>query len=72
MQLTVELEREVDGRWIGSVEELPGVHVYGATQDDAIAKVQALAFEVLADEIQHGERDPKTLLSVEFVAAKAA
>ena len=72
MTLTIAFDRETDGRWIASVEELRGVHVYGESQEQAMAKAQALAFEVLADEIQHGERDPKTLLSVEFVAAKAA
>jgi predicted RNase H-like HicB family nuclease len=39
----IELEREADGRWIAEVVELPGVLAYGATQDDAIARVQALA-----------------------------
>ena len=72
MTLTIAFDRETDGRWIASVEELRGVHVYGDSEEQAMAKAQALAFEVLADEIQHGERDPKTLLSVEFVAAKAA
>ncbi len=67
MVLTIELDREHDGRFIASVPELPGVHVYGATADAAIASAQALAFQVLGDEIAHGERDAKTLRDVSFV-----
>jgi len=72
MTLTIAFDRETDGRWIASVEELPGVHVYGDSEEHAMAKAQALAFEVLADEIAHGERGPKTLFTVEFVPTKAA
>jgi predicted RNase H-like HicB family nuclease len=43
MKLTIETERETDGRWIAEVMEIPGVIVYGSTIDEAIAKVQALA-----------------------------
>jgi hypothetical protein len=31
MQLTLEYEREQDGRWLAEVPELPGVIAYGAT-----------------------------------------
>jgi predicted RNase H-like HicB family nuclease len=55
MRLTVNLEREEDGRWIAEVPDLPGVMVYGQTQDDAISKVKALSLRVLADRIDHGE-----------------
>jgi predicted RNase H-like HicB family nuclease len=48
-QFTVEFDREEDGRWIAEVPELPGVMVYGDTQPDALARVKALAFRVLAD-----------------------
>ena len=72
MTLTLTTDRETDGRWIASVEELPGVHVYGASRDQAIASAQALAFEVLADEIEHGERDATDLLIVEFMVTHAS
>lgn len=72
MTLTVTFERETDGRWIASVTELPGVHVYGTSEDDALASVQALALTTLADEIAHGERDPKTLMTLTFAMGKAA
>ena len=45
----VEVEQETDGRWIAEIADLPGVMVYGATADEALAKVQALALRVVAD-----------------------
>ena len=48
MRLTVEFDRETDGRWIASVPELAGVHVYGESRDQALAKVLSLAYSVLA------------------------
>jgi predicted RNase H-like HicB family nuclease len=40
MTLTIEFELEADGRWIAEILELPGVMVYGATRDEALANVQ--------------------------------
>lgn len=48
-KFTVEFDREEDGRWIAEVPELPGVMVYGDTQPEALARVKALAFRVMAD-----------------------
>ncbi|MBN1592399.1 MAG: type II toxin-antitoxin system HicB family antitoxin [Candidatus Coatesbacteria bacterium] len=45
--MNVEVEREVDGRWIAEVPELPGVMQYGQTRDEAVAKTLALALRVL-------------------------
>lgn len=56
---TVEVEREEDGRWIGEVSDLPGVLVYGASRDEAVARAKALAFRVLADRLEHGEQIPQ-------------
>jgi predicted RNase H-like HicB family nuclease len=39
--MRVEIEREDDGRWIAEVPALPGVMVYGATEQEARAKAQA-------------------------------
>ena len=72
MTLTVELDREVDGRWIASVRELPGVHVYGTSSEEAVGKAQGLAFEVIGQEITNGERDPRDVKTVTFVVAQAA
>jgi predicted RNase H-like HicB family nuclease len=64
----IDLEREDDGRWIGEIADLPGVLCYGATRDDAIARVQALALRVLAERLEHAEA-PAELLDVSFRAA---
>jgi predicted RNase H-like HicB family nuclease len=66
--LIMELEREDDGRWIAEIPELPGVMVYGATEDEAMAKVQALALRVMADRLENGEAE-SSLLNIAFRAA---
>ena len=55
VKLTVELDREEDGRIIAEVLELPGVMAYGKTREEAIAKVQALAPHVVAEKLEQGE-----------------
>jgi hypothetical protein len=41
---------------------------YGATRDEAIARVQALALRVLAERLDHGEA-PAEFLNVSFLSA---
>ncbi|MGC2527785.1 MAG: hypothetical protein WA639_08560 [Candidatus Acidiferrum sp.] len=53
----VETEREVDGRWIAEVLDLPGVMAYGSTENEAVASAQALALRVLADRIE-AQKEP--------------
>ena len=50
MELTVEVEREADGRWLCEVMELPGVLAYGVSEAAAIKAVEVLALRVLADQ----------------------
>ena len=64
----IETEQETDGRWIAEVTELSGVMCYGASQDEAIAKVQALALRDVADQLEHDEATGG-LLSISFNAA---
>jgi len=52
--LTVELDREVDGRWIAEIPNLPGVMVYGATKREALRNLYAVALRTLADGVEHG------------------
>jgi len=66
--LTLELDREEDGRYIAEVPDLPGVLAYGATREEATARAQALALRVLADRLEHGEPAPN-LLPLDFRAA---
>jgi predicted RNase H-like HicB family nuclease len=56
LQLRIESEREREsGRWIADVVDLPGVMVYGATCEEAIARAKALAVDVVADRPEHDE-----------------
>lgn len=68
MTLTIELEREDDGRWLAEIATLPGVMCYGADRDEAVAKVQALALRVIAERLEHRET-PAEFLNVSFKAA---
>lgn len=58
MHMTIETEREADGRWLAEVPQLPGVLAYGDTAHAAVARVQALALRVLAEQIDAGELAP--------------
>lgn len=55
MELSIESEREDDGRWLAEVPQLPGCLAYGATREEALSRTQALALRVLADRLEHGE-----------------
>jgi predicted RNase H-like HicB family nuclease len=68
MTFNIEIDREVDGRWIAEVPDLAGVMTYGATREEAVAHVQALALRVIADRLEHNEA-PADLLTVTFRAA---
>ena len=65
MRLSIELDREDDGRWIAEPAELLGVLAYGGTRDQAIAAVERLAIEVVADRIAHGEL-PQSCFNLAF------
>jgi predicted RNase H-like HicB family nuclease len=68
MDFTVEVEQEDDGRWLAEVLEIPGALAYGDSQNEAIAKVKALALRVLADRLEHGETAPE-VVSISFAGA---
>jgi len=57
--MRIDIEQELDGRWIAEIPNLTGVMVYGNTQAEAIFKVKALALRVLADRLEHGESIPE-------------
>ena len=57
MKLTVEFDREEDGRWIADVVDLPGAMAYGATREQALYTAKALALRIIADRLEHGELD---------------
>jgi predicted RNase H-like HicB family nuclease len=58
MNLSIELDREDDGRRIAEALELPGVMTYGRTREEAIGNTERLAIEVLADRIEQGDPPP--------------
>ena len=68
MPFKIEIEQEEDGRWIAEVLGLPGVMVYGRSQDEAKAKVQALALRTLADRLEHGETETEQLNDLFHIA----
>ena len=59
VNLKIETEQEEDGRWIAEIPELPGVMVYGASRDEAVSRVKALALRALADRLENGEAIPQ-------------
>jgi len=62
----VVFDREDDGRWIAEVPDLSGVMVYGKSKQEALLRVQALAYRVIADRI---EEEKKLQNSVKFASA---
>ncbi len=55
-QYKIEIEREEDGRWIAEVPDLPGVMVYGDSEDEAIRHAEALALRTIADRLEHADK----------------
>ena len=49
MRLTIETEREDDGRWLAEVMELAGVMAYGESREAAMKRAKALALRVVAE-----------------------
>ena len=68
VKLTIELDREVDGRWIAEVPEL-NVLLYGDSRPDAIQRAQSAAREIVLDRIAHGELPPDSANAVFDIAA---
>jgi len=59
INLTIELDREVDGRWIAEVPEL-NVLLYGDSKQDAIQRAQSAAREIVLNRIAQGELPPQS------------
>jgi predicted RNase H-like HicB family nuclease len=68
MKLTIELAREIDGRWIAEVPEL-NVLLYGDTKQEAIQRAQSAAREIVLDRIAHGELPPDSANAIFDIAA---
>jgi predicted RNase H-like HicB family nuclease len=61
MKLSIETEREDDGRWIAEIKEIPGAMAYGKDRSEAISRVKAFALRALADRLEHGEDVPEVI-----------
>ena len=68
MKLTIELDREVDGRWIAEVPEL-NILLYGDSRPDAIRRAEAAAREIVLDRIAHAELPPDSANATFDIAA---
>jgi predicted RNase H-like HicB family nuclease len=63
MNLTINLDREIDGRWIAEVPDL-NILLYGDSKQDAIQRAESAAREIVADCIAHGELPADTVNAV--------
>ena len=68
VKLTIDLDQEIDGRWIAEVPEL-NVLLYGNSKSDAIQKAQSAAREIVLDRIAHGELPPDSAQTTFDLAA---
>ena len=67
MHLTIELDREEDGRWIADIPEL-NVLLYGQTKESAIEAAKQAAREIIADRVSRGLL-PAEAAQAEFAVA---
>ena len=61
MKLTVEFDRETDGRWIAEIPEVPGAMAYGDIEEEAKAKAYALALYAVADDVERSNEIPDSI-----------
>lgn len=59
LHFSIETEKEMDGRWIAEISEIPGVLTYGKTERQAKAKAYALALRVIADRVEQSKSVPE-------------
>jgi predicted RNase H-like HicB family nuclease len=55
----IEVETEMDGRFIAEIPSIPGALSYGDTEREAVSKVEALALRILAERLDAGEDSPE-------------
>jgi len=68
LQLSIETEQEVDGRWIAEIPEVPGALAYGQTEKEAISKASAIALRALADDVERSQQQPPSSISFKLRA----
>jgi predicted RNase H-like HicB family nuclease len=65
LRFVLETEKEVDGRWIAEIPQVPGALAYGQTKEEAINKAYAIALRSVADDVEHSHEDPPNSISLE-------
>jgi hypothetical protein len=68
MKLTIELDQELDDRWIAEVPEL-NVLLYGDSKQDAIQRAELAAREIVLDRIARAELPADSVNATFDVAA---
>ena len=68
MVIAIRMGQEEDGRHYAIIDQFPGVMAYGSTREEAIRKVQAIALQVIAEDLEE-EGQTQGLLNLSFVAA---
>jgi predicted RNase H-like HicB family nuclease len=61
VEFQIKVVRDVDGRWLAGVAELPGVLVDGPTRKEAIARAMQVARRVLAEQQEQERIVPKVV-----------
>lgn len=54
-RISVQCERDEDGRWLA---KMPGAIAYGETIEEAMIKVEALARQAAAEQLNQGDAGP--------------
>jgi len=67
MNLIVELEQEEDGRWIAEAVDIPGALAYGQSQQEALARVEAMS----AEEYPRGWNEARVHRVLEYYEAQS-
>jgi predicted RNase H-like HicB family nuclease len=67
-KISIQFEREKDGRWIAEAPTFPGAVAYGATKEKAYDAAAALCLRVILDRLENGERTPVSIAEALFVA----
>ena len=61
LRFNIQTEREVDGRWIAEIGDLPGALAYGKTEEEARAKAYAIALRAIADDVEKSKDVPQSI-----------
>lgn len=71
--MKIDIEQEEDGRWLGSVEGLPGVMAYGSTIVEAVRNTRAKALCAIAIKLEHNESltDDVQRALIEFIPVRS-